>query len=351
MVHETTAEDFYEAHAGLPLIDVRSPVEFNKGHIPGAFNIFLFNDDERALLGYLYTQKSPEEAINKGKELANSRLERYVASALELAPSKVIRVYCFRGGLRSHSFADLLSSHGFEVYLLDGGYKAFRNLVLPAFFHCPSIIVLGGTTGSGKTEMLHRLAERGVQVLDLEGLANHKGSVFGGMSEQAQPSTQQFENLLFEKWSALDFSKPVLVEDENHDIGSVKVPHSFWMHIRNAPMIRLEVPREERLKLLLEVYAGKQDDLLIRGVWRIEQRLGNLQARQSEKAILEGNYRLAAEILLDYYDKYYTTSIEKRNRTKVFPINISGKQTLQDVESLLSLINVVHQKFHHQNSR
>jgi tRNA 2-selenouridine synthase len=134
-----------------------------------------------------------------------------------------------------------------------------------------------------------------------------------------------------------------LVEDENHDIGNVKVPHSFWLHIRNAPMIRLDVPREDRLKLLLDVYGGKQDDLLIHGVWRIEQRLGNQQAQQAEKAILERNYQLAAEILLDYYDKAYLASIEKRKHTDIFPVNISGKQSAQDIESLLKLISEVHQ--------
>jgi tRNA 2-selenouridine synthase len=254
-------------------------------------------------------------------------------------------VYCLRGGMRSHSFADLLSAHGFEVFLLSGGYKSYRNVVLPSFYHCPSLIVLGGTTGSGKTEMLHRLADTGTQVLDLEGLARHKGSVFGGMSEEKQPTTQQFENLLFEAWRRLDPAKPVIVEDENHDIGSVKVPHVFWLQIRRAPMIRLDVPLIARLQYLVSIYANKQDELLIRGVWRIEQRLGNAMATQAEKAILEKDYPLAAAILLNYYDKYYLNSIEKRKSASVFPVQLSGQQTAEEVESLTKLIADIHQNY------
>ncbi len=342
MVHETLAEEFYRDHAGLALIDVRSPVEYNKGHIPGANNIFLFNDDERALLGFLYTKRSPDEAIQKGMELANSRLEQYVEAAIALAPAKVVRVYCWRGGMRSHSFAELLSSNGFEVYLLTGGYKDYRNMILTAFTKELPIIVLGGMTGSGKTDMLHYLAKKDIQLIDLEGLAHHKGSVFGGVNEHKQPLTQQFENDLFEVWSTLDSSKAVLVEDENFSIGSVRLPLSLWQQIRQAPLIHLQIPRELRLQNILSVYAGQQDELLIEGAQRLERRLGNELSRKAEQSIRDKNYRIAAEILLDYYDKSYLASIAKRNPDSIFEISLEGKQNREEIDSLISCIEDIY---------
>jgi len=338
MIHILDADEFNKTVNELPLIDVRSPVEYQKGHIPGAENIFLFDDDERALLGFLYVKKSPEEAIQKGMELANSRLERYIEAVNAIAPLKKVCIYCWRGGMRSNSFAELLSQNGFEVNLLKGGYKSYRSLLIEAFSVRAPLIVMGGMTGSGKTRILKELSGADVQIIDLENLAHHKGSVFGAMNQPEQPTTQQFENDLYEIWSRLDFKQPILVEDENYDIGTVKLPYALWQQMREAPMLEVRVSHEHRIAALVAEYAAQDDRLLASGILRIEKRLGSANAQRAMSAITEKNYRLATEILLDYYDKSYHASIEKRNAARVFVVDISDSQQSGRVKLLKSEI-------------
>lgn len=338
MIHILDADTFNKAVNELPLIDVRSPLEYQKGHIPGAENIFLFDDDERALLGFLYVKKSPEEAIQKGRELANSRLERYIEAASDIASEKKVCIYCWRGGMRSNSFAELLSQNGYEVNLLKGGYKSYRSLVIGAFSVQAPLIVMGGMTGSGKTRLLKELSAADVQIIDLEHLAHHKGSVFGAMNQPEQPTSQQFENDLYEVWRRLDFKQPILVEDENYDIGTVKLPYALWQQMREAPMLEVRVSHEHRVASLVAEYAAQDDRLLASGIRRIEKRLGAGNAQRAMSAINEKDYRLATEILLDYYDKSYHASIEKRNAARVFVVDISDSQQSGRVKLLKSEI-------------
>ena len=176
-------------------------------------------------------------------------------------------VHCWRGGMRSHAFAEHLEKNGFEeVLVLQKGYKAYRNYVLDAFEKDVDLKVIGGYTGSGKTHILECIRELGLQVINLESEARHKGSAFGAIGEESQPTVEQFENNLFERWRKLDLTRPVYIEDESHSIGSVKVPISLYKKMRAAGVYFLDVPKEERAKVLVGDYAGIDDDLLRQGI-------------------------------------------------------------------------------------
>lgn len=179
--------EYFSAYASYPVIDVRSPGEFKKGHIVGAYNIPLFTDAERAHVGTVYKQKGPDKAMSLGLEYVTPKLRWFVEQAALVAPQKKVVVHCWRGGMRSHAFAEHLEENGFEdVKVIEKGYKAFRNFVLDSFTVEMQLKVIGGYTGSGKTRILSRLKEEGCQVIDLEGLACHKGSAFGSIGEDDQ---------------------------------------------------------------------------------------------------------------------------------------------------------------------
>jgi tRNA 2-selenouridine synthase len=319
-------EAFLSLASSRPVIDVRSPVEFDRGHIPGALNLYLFSDEERAAIGTLYHQQSREAAFSKGLEMVSPRLGRLVDRATEICPDKKVLLYCLRGGMRSNSMSFLLETAGFEVSLLNGGYKSYRTYALKELEAPLSLIVLGGMTGSGKTELLESLAGKGMQVVDLEGLAKHKGSVFGGIGQGEQPSSEHFENLLFSEFRKLDKAKPLVLEDENMDIGKVKLPLSIYRKIRTAPIIVMQVPRDIRVKRLSAEYDRNRDEL-IHAIQRIERRLGNQRMKLAVEAVQQNRLSDAAEILLEYYDESYMASIRKRSADEVHFLDaINGVQ-------------------------
>ena len=191
--------------ARVPLIDVRSPGEYLRGHIPGAFNVPLFTDQERAVVGTLYKQTGRDAAMLEGLRIIGPKMAEIVEQARTLAPDGKVGVHCWRGGERSASVAWLLEKAGFqEVIVLKRGYKSFRERVLASLSLSWVLEVLGGYTGTGKTELLGLLRQEGEQIVDLEGLAHHKGSSFGGIGEKVQPTTEHFENLLWDALSQLD---------------------------------------------------------------------------------------------------------------------------------------------------
>ncbi|HEU4717669.1 MAG TPA: tRNA 2-selenouridine(34) synthase MnmH, partial [Bacteroidia bacterium] len=208
-------ENFLLESTGIPVADVRSPAEFAGGHIPGAFNIPLFTNEERAAVGTIYKQQGNEAAVLKGLEFVGPKMTAFILKARENAPGKKIAVHCWRGGMRSASMAWLFETAGMEVLLLSGGYKAYRNFVLSNTGRKFDLRVVGGETGSGKTDILHELARKGEQVLDLEGLARHKGSSYGAIGQDPQPTVEQFENDFVHALTKLDPSRPVWIEDES----------------------------------------------------------------------------------------------------------------------------------------
>ena len=292
------------------LIDVRSPSEFAQGHIPEALNLPLFNDEERAKVGTLYKTVSPDSAFLKGLDFVGPKMSGFIKKVRKWSPENKILIHCWRGGKRSGSVAWLLNFAGFEVKILQGGYKNYRHQVLSQFAATCKIIILGGKTGTGKTAILHALKEKGEQIIDLEGLAHHKGSAFGWIGELPQPTTEQFENNLYEALRLLNPEKRIWVENESRNVGTVFIPAEFWFQMKNAPSIHLQVPSEERLKHLVAVYCNTQKEDLIESFRKIEKKIGAVRLKNCENYIADGKYESAANEALAYYDKTYAHGFE-----------------------------------------
>ena len=309
----------------LPIIDVRSPAEFEKGHIPGAFNIPLFSNSERAHVGTVYKKQSKEKAMEIGLKYVEPKLNYFIEKAEELAPNKRIIIHCWRGGMRSKAFAKHLHDNGFtDVSTLIGGYKAFRNYALDSFCTKAKLCTLGGYTGSGKTYILHKLHEMGEQVIDLEGLANHKGSAFGGIGQGEQPTIEQFENNLFWEWKKLDYLKTIWVEDESHRIGRVNIPMNLYDNMRLNPVLFIDIPQPERIKHLVEEYAVFPKTELAISIEHISKRLGGENTKKALLSLENDDFEFIAEITLKYYDKYYLRGLHKRaNQKNIFKLKLS----------------------------
>lgn len=329
---------FLEKARSLPVIDVRSPKEFSHGHIPGAVNIPLFSDEERAAVGTLYKQTGREQAIELGYKFVNPKLDLFVNESKKAARGNEVLVHCWRGGMRSASFAQLLNERGLRASTLVKGYKAYRNHVLDYFTRPVRLLVLGGETGSGKTEILKQLAQMGEQVIDLEKLANHKGSSFGALGEKEQPTVEQFENDLYTEWERLDHSRHVWVEDEAKSIGRVYLPNALWEKMKTAPIIRIRVPKEERVKKLVSDYGGFSRNDLEAAIRRIEKRLGNEAFNASLEALQQNNLALVAGLTLHYYDKAYNHNHEKRKFENVHFVDAKDCSARENAELVLSFV-------------
>ncbi len=304
--------------AGRPILDVRSPGEFQRGHIPGAVNVPLFTDAERALVGTLYKQTGRDAAVLEGLRIVGPKMAPIVEQASAAAPDRCVSVHCWRGGERSGSVAWLLDKAGFpEVLTLKGGYKAFRNHVLAAFNTPPVVHVLGGFTGTGKTETLYHLKDLGQQVLDLEDLAAHKGSSFGALGEKPQPTQEHFENMLWHTLEKVDRSRPLWVEDESQMIGRIKLPDALHAALRAAPLLFVDMPLELRLDRLVKGYGTYPVDQLSEAVQRIGKRLGPQHAKAAQEALAANDLRSVARIVLVYYDKTYAHGLSRRPQERV----------------------------------
>jgi len=332
--------DFLQHSTGHLTIDVRSPKEYEHAHLPGAVNVPIFDNEERSIIGTLYKQQSRELAIKKGLELFGPKMRGIVeqvesfvhsrksadSSNSELSTQNPLFIYCWRGGMRSGAMAWLLQLYGFKVHLLAGGYKSYRRWALEQLALPHQLKILGGFTGSGKTEVLKQLAADGACVIDLEALACHKGSAFGNMERQQQPSQEMFENLLanalFHYYSKVD--KPYIwVEDESQRIGHINIPQTFWQTMRRSPVFFLDVPFEERLSHLVQEYGCYPKEALAQGVHRIAKRLGGLETKNALQHLEAGDITACFTVLLKYYDKLYQKGLH--NRT--------------DLSSLLTKIN------------
>jgi len=323
MISEINIEDYFHSHAEVPIIDVRSPAEFLKGHISEANSISLFSDEERAHIGTVYLKQSHEEALRLGYEYVNPKLDYFISRSREIATQNKVVVHCWRGGMRSLAFAELLEKNGFpEVYVVNGGYKAYRKYVLDSFKRNALLCVIGGYTGSGKTEILKLLNEEDIQVIDLEKLANHKGSVFGGIGNGAQPTTEQFENNLFMQWNKIDLSKRVCIEDESQSIGSVTIPADLFEKIIESPVYFIEIPKEERAKFLVKEYADCDKTALAAAIQKISKRLGDLNTRKALEWLDKENFYEVALLALNYYDKSYKEVLLHRNQKLVQTIKL-----------------------------
>lgn len=309
-----TAEKFLSFGKLFPVVDVRSPGEFAEGHIPDAINIPIFNNEERAVVGTIYIKEGRLPAIEKGLEIVGPKMAQFVREAVTLASSGQLLVYCWRGGMRSESMAWLFERVGIKCTTLKGGYKAYRNYLLEKIGVLPHLIVIEGHTGSGKTEILKRLKELGEQVIDLEGLANHKGSVFGGISQKPQPTTQHFQNDLFSEILDFDLSKRIWVEGEGLSVGRVFLPDPFWNKMNDTHCVEIFVPRSDRIIRLVHEYGTLPDELMQNAIRSLIKRLGDERMNEILRLYLEKDLSDVADKLLEYYDQTYQFSRNKYKR-------------------------------------
>jgi tRNA 2-selenouridine synthase len=312
---KTDIVTFLKLAEKLPVADVRSPSEFSNGHIPGAVNIPLFDDHEREAVGISYKKEGRLNAILKGLEMTGPSMHSKLSKAIGTAREGRLLVHCWRGGMRSEAMAWLFSLGEIDTTVLEGGYKSYRHHILSNLSENRKMIVLGGLTGSGKTHILNYLRNHGQQMIDLEGLSNHKGSAFGSLGQPPQPSTEHFANLLYEEWKCIDPDHPVWVEDESRNIGTVFMPEEFYRNMQKNPTVVLLMDIKTRMPRLLKEYScyGRSD--LEASVNRISRRLGGDRAKEANEAIRSGDFEKAIAITLDYYDKAYLYGL-KRKETK-----------------------------------
>jgi len=339
MVERITINAYFENYSHIPIVDVRSPGEFLRGHIPKAHNIALFTDDERAQVGTVYKRQSKEKAIELGYTFVNPKLDYFISASKQIAPNNTIVIHCWRGGMRSEAFANHLHANGFEtVYVIEKGYKAFRNHVLSFFEQKFNLKILGGYTGSGKTDILEVLTQLGEQVIDLEGLADHKGSAFGGIGQHEQSTVEQFENNLFHQLYELDLKKTIWIEDESLNIGKIVIPMAFFVQMRENRVYFIDIPRIERAHYLVGTYGIQNKQKLEESILRISKRLGPLNTKLAIEALTNDDFFKVAEISLIYYDKSYLTGLEKRDASAISKIEMDTVNAEINTKILLNYV-------------
>ena len=323
-----------------PIFDMRSPAEFKHGRLPNSISLPLFDDKERALVGTAYKQQGRPEAINLGLDIIIPKIDFLLDKALKACstPSSAApqaRVLCWRGGMRSGSMARLLECVGFQTAVLQGGYKTYRRWALKfletwPLSAAPSFRVLGGLTGCGKTAILQELARLGEQVIDLEALACHRGSAFGGIGLAEQPSIEQFENMIAALCQTFDLTRPIWVEDESRLIGTCCLPNALYTLIQTAPVFYIERNLDERLTQLVEIYGNASSVELCAIAQRLHKRLGGQQTQQAISYLQNGCLREACRLLLDYYDRTYNDHLKRRHHIhRISAQNVSSLEYAQ----------------------
>lgn len=329
-------EQFLELSRTLPIFDVRAPAEFAYGHIPGAFNLPLFTDEQRAAVGTLYAHQGKQAAISKGLEYVGPHLIHFVEQVKTCTNSKSILVHCWRGGMRSKSIAWLLNLMGYEVYLLEGGYKSYRAHTRSVFEQPYNFNVIGGTTGCGKSIILEKLKALHQQVIDLEQLAHHRGSAFGALGQKPQPTQAQFENNLAHALMQCDLDKPIWIEDESLRIGSLFIPQPLFKTMRSSLLLHISVDQETRCEIIKKMYGHFSGDALIACVQSIQEHLGGTRTQEITQLIATNQIHQAILRLLDYYDKKYTFGLSQRNHEKIQPITLAGNDYSQHAQALIN---------------
>ena len=309
----TTLKQVFQAPFDT-VIDVRSPAEFAEDHIPGAISLPALGNEERARVGTIYTQDTPFKARKIGAALVARNVAAHLDGPLADKPGGwQPLVYCWRGGQRSGSFASILSQIGWRAQTIEGGYRSYRRLVVQAMHEQAlphRLILLDGNTGTAKTELLALLAARGAQVVDLEHLAAHRGSLFGGV-EQPQPSQKAFEGALARVLGDLDPSRPVVVEAESSKIGSVLIPGSVWRAMRAAPRIQIRAPLAARAAYLARTYVDLTtgSELLLDRLARLVPFQGHARVTHWQNLARDRRFQqLASELMSEHYDRRYDKS-------------------------------------------
>jgi tRNA 2-selenouridine synthase len=324
MAEKISIQDFLLKTGHLPVIDVRSPAEFRQGHIPGAFNIPMFDNEERAVVGTIYHHSGREASVLKGMELAGPKMAGFVKQLHKITPGKEILVHCWRGGLRSTNMAWLFDQAGYHSHVLEGGYKAYRRYIRGEFSRKKNLVVLTGHTGSGKSEILQYMQKRGERVIDLENIAHHKGSVFGSSVENSQPTHEQFENDLYAQWQKTDPVTPVWIEDESRSIGNVNIPDPVYEQMSKAKAVKIEIPRETRVRRLAGEYSRIPKEELKASILKIREKMGGDRAKEAAMAVDESDFNRAIDLVLDYYDKTYSFASARKNNVILATLSFTG---------------------------
>jgi len=329
--------EFLDQADKQPVIDVRTPAEFEQGHIPGAYNIPLFSNEERAIIGTTYKQVGKEAAVKQGLAFVGPRMTELLDQAQSVANGHAVLVHCWRGGMRSASVAWLLETAGTTASTLKDGYKAYRRHVLDFFEQPLPILLLGGKTGSGKTAILEELRQLGEQVVDLEGLAHHRGSAFGGLGMPAQPTSEQFQNELERTMASLDLDRRIWLENESSYIGKAGLPEGLWKQMTSAPMLSVELPMPLRVNRLIRDYGSQDPEGVIASIRRIEKRMGPQHMKSALEAFHAGDEAKTAEILLGYYDRSYVYLAERRAETIKGIVDLSEDDPKKAAELLIQM--------------
>ena len=316
------------------LIDVRSPDEYYKGHMPNSLNIPIFNNDERSIIGKKYKIYGREVAVREGFKIIENKIDNLIKEFIlikknflistkdKFSNDKYIKIYCARGGMRSQSMHWLLEKFNYPCITLDGGYKTYRNWVLNSFEDKQEIIVIGGKTGTRKTKILNKLKSLDYQILDFESHANHRGSSFGGLGMKDQPSNEQYENLLAEELNKFNKKIFIFVEAESPNIGKNRIPHAFYKQMQNSK--RIEIKRDEsiRIKELINTYSKYQKNDLKESVLKISKRLGPQRTKSAIDSIDNEDWENVCKSVLDYYDRCYEHELKDKEDVKVLDMKL-----------------------------
>lgn len=330
-------EEFFKLRQEIPIADVRSEKEFEEGHVSGAVNIPILNNEERIAVGTDYKEKGQAEAIKTGFRLVGPRFLEIVNSAESLAAGRELLVHCWRGGMRSSNFCLIIGMAKIKTHQLTGGYKAYRQEALASYKQPQQFQVIGGYTGSGKSEILRALQEKGEQIIDLEDLARHKGSVFGGLMMPPQPTTEQFQNDLFEALRKLNPARKIWVEDESIAVGKIFLPSDFWQQMSAAPVYEVDVEKTVRIERLVKEYGHADKDEFLGAMKGIMKKLGGQHFNVAKEKLFLDDMAGTIDILLNYYDKAYGTGLlKKQNRIKA-KAAWNGNDPLEIADYLISI--------------
>ncbi len=327
--------DFLHLRKEKTIVDVRSEGEFKAGHIRGAINIPLLNDEERVVVGTAYKKQGQKQAIKEGFRLVGPRLLDIISETERIANGKELLIHCWRGGMRSNNFSQFVGMAGVRTQTLQGGYKSYRQKAIESFQSPFQFTIISGYTGSGKSEILRELKKQGEQIIDLEALANHKGSAFGGLLMPAQPTTEQFQNELFEEIAGLDLGKRIWIEDESLSVGKIYLPEPFWRVMCNSPMVKIEVSRAVRVERLVKEYGPADQEDFLKAMTHITKKLGGQHFNAAKKKLVEGDMASTIDILLNYYDKTYLHGLEKNKQRVVKMYEWDGKSPSEISEQLI----------------